>query len=128
MPPFISTEIICTTNSECTVDLTSIIRFVFPKSIMAFLLSKLRLEILEFHKSCDVYQTRCVKCFLIVNFFLFGVGTCCFFGLGWLNMTGGVRNNEVIEKLTDRINKTFYYTYITIIMSFGSFLFINKCL
>lgn len=70
LPSFISTEIICTTNSEySTVDLTSIIRFVFPKSIMAFLLSKLRFEILEFHKSCDVYQTRCVKCFLIAFFF-----------------------------------------------------------
>lgn len=35
--------------------------FVGPKSIMAFLLSKLRFEILEFHNSCDVIKARCVQ-------------------------------------------------------------------
>ena len=32
---------------------------------MAFLLSKLRLENLEFHNSCDVYQPGAVKLILI---------------------------------------------------------------
>lgn len=32
--------------------------FVFPKSIMAFLLSKLRFEFLVFHNSCDVYLSQ----------------------------------------------------------------------
>lgn len=46
---FISTEIISTTNNVCTVDLSNIMLLLCSqKSIMAFLLSKLRLEFLEF--------------------------------------------------------------------------------